>query len=247
MRSVSLRSLGSVGSVLVAVLLAPLGCTTDTGGTPQPDLTGSVGGDLATADLRGSTEDLGGPPPSAVTFFISSRTGSAKLGGLIGADRICQQLATDAGFGDQRWAAYLSATAEGGQPAVNARDRIGSGPWYNYQKVKIADNVAALHSLTQMGLNKTTGLTERGAAIGGFGDTPNQHDILTGSNPDGTPATTCANWTSELDNDSAAVGHHDEMGGGMNLWNFAHASRGCSAAALLLSGGAGRIYCFATN
>jgi hypothetical protein len=183
-----------------------------------------------------------------MSFFITSRTGSANLGGLDGADAICQRLATAVGMGGKKWVAYLSTTAVDGKPAVNARDRIGKGPWYNFKGEKIADNVQGLHNVNQMGVNKMTALTEDGKGVNGRGDTPNQHDILTGSKPDGTPDTTCDNWTSEAaTGPTASVGHHDLIGGGMNLWNFAHASRGCAAAALVASGGAGRFYCFSPN
>lgn len=186
-----------------------------------------------------------------ISFFVSSETGSANLGGLSGADQKCQRLAAAAGLGARTWAAYLSAEAEGSNPAVNARDRIGQGPWFNFAGARIADNVDGLHQTT-VNINKTTALDERGQAILGRGDTPNEHDILTGSTADGrvSAGATCANWTSEAETGvSATVGHHDRLGLDTSepamSWNSSHASRGCSLAALRMSGGAGRIYCFA--
>lgn len=193
---------------------------------------------------------------SPMTFFVTS-TGTGKgadLGGLAGADRYCQSLASLAGAGGRTWRAYLSATAAGGQPAVNARDRIGKGPWENAKGVVIANNVAELHG--QNNLNKQTALNEKGLVVNGRGDKPNEHDILTGSQPDGTaiagdPAkTTCGNWT--LSGAGAAmVGHHDRLGlkddAPSVSWNSSHYSRGCSLDNLRASGGAGLLYCFATN
>lgn len=192
---------------------------------------------------------------SNMSFFITS-SGPGKgadLGGLAGADRHCQNLAAAAGAGNKTWRAYLSTTASAGQPAVNARDRIGKGPWYNAKGVKIADSVADLHS-DRNNLNKQTALTEKGELVNGRGDKPNKHDILTGSQADGTamsgdPATTtCNNWTSSGEG-SAQVGHHDRQGGGANgsSWNSAHPSRGCSQANLQGTGGDGLFYCFAIN
>lgn len=187
------------------------------------------------------------------SFFITSEgPGSgAALGGLAGADAHCQLLAQRAGIGGA-WRAYLSAQASGGQPAVHARDRIGSGPWYNANGVLIARTVAELHSETA-NLTKQTSIDERGQMVNGRGDTPNRHDILTGSQQDGTAFpgtddTTCANWTSSGEG-SAQVGHHDRQGGGQNptSWNSAHASRGCSQQNLQATGGNGLFYCFAIN
>lgn len=193
---------------------------------------------------------------SPMTFFVTS-TGTGKgadLGGLAGADRYCQSLASMAGAGGRTWRAYLSTTAAAGQPAVNARDRIGKGPWENAKGVVIANNVAELHG--QNNLNKQTALNEKGLVVNGRGDKPNEHDILTGSQPDGTaiagdPAkTTCGNWT--LSGAGAAmVGHHDRLGlkddAPSVSWNSSHYSRGCSLDNLRASGGAGLLYCFATN
>jgi hypothetical protein len=185
-----------------------------------------------------------------LSFFITSAgsgTG-ANLGGLAGADGICQRLATSVGAGSKTWRAYLSASASGNQPAVNARDRIGRGPWQNAKGVVVAQNVDDLHSDSNK-LGKENSLTEKGAMVNGRGDTPNTHDILTGSGLDGRALpgdTTCGNWTSAAAG-SARVGHHDKQGGGENpnSWNSAHGSRGCGQADLVGTGGAGLFYCFA--
>jgi len=194
-----------------------------------------------------------------MTFFVSS-VGSgngANLGGLAGADKQCQTLAAAAGAGNRTWHAYLSAAAANGQPAVNARDRIGRGPWTNAKGVVIAKSVDDLHSDAN-NLKKDTALTEKGTVVNGVGDTPNQHDILTGSQPDGTlqpgaqpgADTTCSNWTASTDGSGAGqLGHVDRMGRGAtgSSWNSAHPSRGCSQANLVATGGNGYLYCFATN
>jgi len=185
-----------------------------------------------------------------MSFFITS-VGSgngANLGGLAGADKQCQTLAAAAGAGNRTWRAYLSAAAAAGQPAVNARDRIGKGPWMNVKGVVVAKSVADLHSDAN-NLGGETSLTEKGAQVPG-----NQHDILTGSQPDGTlqPGmdTTCGNWTSATDGSgSAQLGHVDRMGRGATgaSWNSAHPSRGCGQQNLVATGGAGLFYCFAAN
>jgi hypothetical protein len=189
------------------------------------------------------------------SFFItSSNRDGGDLGGLNGADRHCQTLAYAQGFGDAEWYAYLSAMARDGQPAVNARDRVGTGPWYNFRGDLIAQDVTDLHS-ENANLTKQSVLTERGGTVNGMGDTPNQHDILTGSNLDGTVytgegATACDNWTSNADGmGSARVGHFDRQGGGQNpnSWNSAHDSRGCSSENLVGTGGNGYFYCFAAG
>jgi len=165
-----------------------------------------------------------------------------------GADAHCQMLAAAVGAGGKTWRAYLSTTASGGQAAVNARDRIGTGPWYNFNGVMVAESVADLHSDNNK-LSKENSLNEKGEMVNGRGDTPNRHDILTGTNLDGTAAdATCDNWTSSGEG-SANVGHHDRQGGGANptSWVFSHASRGCSQEALRGSGGDGLFYCFATS
>ena len=193
-----------------------------------------------------------------MSFFITSvGTGNgANLGGLAGADKHCQTLAAAAGAGNRQWRAYLSAAAAAGQPAVNARDRIGAGPWMNAKGVVVAKSVADLHS-DMNNLTKDTSLTEKGATVNGVGDKPNQHDMLTGSQADGTlqpaaaPATdaTCRNWTSSAEG-TAQLGHSDRMGGrgatGMS-WNSAHGSKGCSQDNLVATGGAGLFYCFAAK
>jgi hypothetical protein len=186
---------------------------------------------------------------SGLSFFITS-AGSGKgadLGGLEGADRHCQQLAAAVGAGGRTWRAYLSA---GGAKPVNAKDRIGAGPWQNAKGVVVATSVADLHSDANK-LSKENSLTEKGAVVNGRGDKPNTHDILTGSNLDGTLAgdnLTCNNWTSSAEG-SAQVGHHDRDGGGQNpkSWNSAHASKGCSQENLVATGGAGLFYCFAAK
>jgi hypothetical protein len=203
---------------------------------------------LTTAFLSGAQQ------PAPLGFFITS-VGSgdgANLGGLAGADKHCQTLAEAAGARGRTWRAYLSAAAAGTQAAVNAKDRIGSGPWANAKGVVVAQNVADLHSDANK-LSKENSLTEKGAVVNGRGDNPNTHDILTGSQMDGTLTpgtndTTCKNWTSNSDG-SALVGHHDRQGGGTNptSWNSAHASKGCSQANLVGTGGAGLFYCFAAK
>ncbi len=184
-------------------------------------------------------------------FFITSAPlDGGNLGGLAGADRHCQALAAAAGAGNRTWRAYLSTQGAG---AVNARDRIGSGPWANARSVVIAASVAELHGTNN--LTKQTALTETGAVVNGRGDTPNQHDILTGSQADGTAFAgdadrTCGNWTKNGEG-SAMVGHHDRMG--LNTeppalsWNTSHPSRGCDMPSLRATGGDGRFYCFAAN
>jgi hypothetical protein len=181
-----------------------------------------------------------------MSFFITS-TGSgdgANLGGLDGADALCQRLAEAAGSADKTWRAYLSTST------VNARDRIGAGPWYNAEGTLIANNVDELHGDANA-ISKETGLTETGAAVNGRGDQPNQHDILTGSNADGTAnENTCGDWTLNGEG-SAMVGHHDRMGlddsAAAKSWNSSHPSRGCGQEALVGTGGAGLLYCFAAN
>ena len=191
---------------------------------------------------------------NAMSFFITS-SGSgdgANLGGLAGADAHCAALAQAAGSSGKTWRAYLSAHADGNQPAVNARDRIGFGPWYNAKGVMVAENLNRLHS-EFMQLGKENSLTESGAVVNGRGDTPNEHDILTGSTIDGRTIDdgsnhTCNNWTSNSEG-TARVGHFDRTGGGANpnSWNSAHGSRSCSQEDLVATGGAGFFYCFAID
>jgi hypothetical protein len=196
------------------------------------------------------------PPPQPMSFFVTSvgKGSGANLGGLAGADAYCQSLATAAGRGAATWHAYLSTQGAG---AVNARDRIGTGPWSNQRGQRIAQNVGELHGDTieqaRLGnaLGKQLSLTEKGAVVNGVGDMPNQHDILTGSQPDGRAYTdaadhTCGNWTSGAMG-IAQLGHSDKQGGGNGSWNSAHPSRGCSQENLVSTGGAGLLYCFAVN
>ena len=190
-----------------------------------------------------------------MTFFVSS-TGEGKgadLGGLAGADRLCTSLASAAGSSGHTWRAYLSTIAAGGRPGSNARDRIGPGPWRNAKGAVIAQTVTELHGANN--LNKQTALTEKGEVVNGRGDTPNMHDVLTGSQPDGTAIsgqvdTTCGNWTKSGEG-AAMVGHSDRTGLDesvpMKSWNSSHQSRGCSIEALKATGGDARIYCFASN
>jgi hypothetical protein len=194
---------------------------------------------------------------SGMSFFITSVGAGqgADLGGLEGADRHCQQLAQSAGAGDRTWRAYLSTQAAGGQPAINARDRIGRGPWQNAKATIIARDVNELHNANN--LTKETALTEKGDVVSGRGDTPNRHDILTGSQPDGTAFTvaedrTCGNWTRSGADGAAMVGHHDRRGLSEDppakSWNSSHLTRGgCSQEALRGTGGAGLLYCFAAD
>ncbi len=191
---------------------------------------------------------------SQMTFFVTS-VGPGKgadLGGLAGADKHCQSLANAVGAGKRTWHAYLSTSAAGKSKAVNARDRIGKGPWRNAKGVLIARNVEELHS-DKNNLNKQTALNEKGEVVNGRGDKPNMHDILTGSEPDGrafnwSGDTTCGNWTKSGEG-SAQVGHHDRQGlrddAPSKSWNSSHPSRGCSQDNLRSSGGAGLLYCFA--
>ena len=180
----------------------------------------------------------------AMSFFLTSAGpgNGADLGGLEGADAHCQSLAESVGAGGRTWAAYLSTT-----DGTDARDRIGDGPWSNAEGVEIASSVANLHGDNNM--TKETQLDENGGQVNGRGDSPNRHDILTGSNADGTAAdATCANWVSSGDG-SARVGHHDRNGGGDDptSWNSAHGSRGCSQSDLQGTGGDGLFYCFAID
>ena len=208
-----------------------------------------------------------GAAPQPMSFFVTSvsKGDGANYGGLAGADAYCQTLAAAAGRGDARWVAYLSTQ---GPNAVNARDRIGPGPWFNAKGQQIAASVAELHGDTieqaRMGnrIQKTTALSEKGELVNGVGDTPNQHDMLTGSTSDGRAFTdagdhTCNNYTSNASvtpppagqqappGPSVQLGHHDRLGGANASWNSVHASRGCSQPNLVSTGGAGLLYCFA--
>jgi len=196
---------------------------------------------------------------SGMSFFVTSAAigKGADLGGLEGADRYCQQLAQSAGAGSRTWHAYLSTQAADGKPAVNARDRIGKGPWQNAKGVVVAKDVDELHG--QNNLTKQTSLTEKGDIVNGRGDTPNKHDALTGTMPDGRAFPpgedkTCHNWTSSTQG-TAIVGHIDRQGTGddeaAHSWNSSHPSRGpeggCSQTDLRSTGGDGLFYCFAAN
>jgi hypothetical protein len=218
----------------------------------------SLYGTELTAQATGAPAQPQQAPRQPMSFFVTSvgKGAGANLGGLAGADAHCQTLAQAAGGGTKTWRAYLSAFSAGPtQPPVNARDRIGAGPWYNAAGAVIAWNVADLHGDIQRdrnSINKEFALNEKGQPVKGRGDTPNEHDILTGTDsfgrlPVGSAATTtCSNWTSDSTG-AAIVGHHDRAGGGNSSWNSAHASRGCSQENLRGSGGAGLFYCFATN
>jgi len=191
-----------------------------------------------------------------MTFFITSKSGpdGANFGGIEGADKYCKALATKAGAGNKTWRAYLSTQAVSGKPAINARDRIGKGPWVNTEGVLVAANVNELHS-DKSKINVEIGRSENGRRIPGRHFVVNQHDILTGSTADGRAYPpgedmTCGNWTKNGEG-HARVGHHDRMGlrddAPSKSWNSSHRSRGCSAAALKRSGGAGLLYCFVAN
>ncbi len=198
------------------------------------------------------------PSSGPMGFFVTS-TGpgnGADLGGLAGADAHCQKLATSVGAGERTWRAYLSTGWTSTTPVVNARDRIGKGPWYNAKGVLIASDVDNLH--TANNVTKSTSLDEKGTVVNGRGDTPNTHDILTGSRSDGTafssapgmPEMTCGEWTKSGDG-SAMTGHHDRTGLATDAWsaswNSSHNTVGCSQQALVRTGGAGLLYCFAAD
>jgi len=201
------------------------------------------------------------PGSGSMSFFITSTGGGkgADLGGLAGADALCQKLATAAGAGAKTWRAYLSVPGafpsgnNPGTPSVNARDRIGAGPWFNAKGELIARDVAHLHNGNN--ISQATALDEKGNKVNGRADKPNEHDILTGSRADGTAFapqtdTTCGAWTKSGEG-SAIVGHHDRTGplpeNWAKSWNFSHQSAGCSQEALVRTGGSGRLYCFAAN
>jgi hypothetical protein len=204
------------------------------------------------------------PPPNQprppLGFFVTSEEHSGNLGGLAGADAICQRLATAAGAGNRTWRAYLSTHGTPTTPAVNARDRIGNGPWYNANGIKIADNVADLHGDIERDtnlINIETAVTEKGGHINGRSDMPNTHDMLTGSTSHGMafpPGMSsagddrdCHNWTSDAADAHAMIGHHDRMSAWNTSWNSSHTTAGCSLAAFNQTGGAGHFYCFAAQ
>lgn len=196
---------------------------------------------LSAATLAARAQD------ADMTFFVTSAGSGdgANLGGLAGADALCQRLAEAAGATGKTWRAYLSTASE------NARDRIGSGPWHNAEGMLIAETLDDLHDPAKNMISKETALTESGKTVNGRGDDPNQHDMLTGSNPDGTSnENTCGDWTLNGEG-SAMVGHSDRRGlddsDAARSWNSSHPSRGCSQEALVGTGGAGLFYCFAAN
>ncbi|ODT45432.1 MAG: hypothetical protein ABS59_17195 [Methylobacterium sp. SCN 67-24] len=211
----------------------------------------------AAAGLLVLTASAGQAQTAEMSFFVTS-AGSGKgadLGGLAGADAICQRLAQAVGAGGKTWRAYLSTQAADGAAAVNARDRIGAGPWRNAKGAVIASSLAELHGAAA-NLTKQTALTEKGEIVNGRGDTPNQHDILTGSQADGTAFgpgedRTCGNYSRSGTEGVVMLGHHDRSGlddsAAAKSWNMSHLSRGCSQDALRSTGGAGLLYCFAAN
>jgi len=213
---------------------------------------------LTAATMFGQAPAQQKQPPAPMTFFVTSvgAGNGGNLGGLAGADAHCQKLAAAAGAGNQTWRAYLSTSAADGKPAVNARDRIGRGPWHNAKGAMVARDLGNLHGDTldeaRTGnlITKNNALTEKGDRVNGVGDTPNTHDILTGTQPDGRAYTdaadhTCKNWTSNGEG-TAQLGHSDRNGGGIS-WNSTHPSRGCSQENLVATGGAGLFFCFAGN
>jgi hypothetical protein len=247
-RRISMRGFGSTRAALIMATLGT--CVVMAQGQPP------AGQPPAAPQGRGNQA-----PPPPMTFFVTSTPigKGGNLGGLAGADAHCQTLATAAGAGGRTWRAYLSTQ---GANAVNARDRIGKGPWHNVKGTSVARDVEHLHGdtleLARLGntLTRVTALTEKGEEVPGpvfpgGAKVANEHDILTGSQPDGRAYTdsadhTCNNWTSE-DAGQAQVGHHDRTGGPGISWNSVHASKGCSQQALVGTGGAGRLYCFASG
>jgi hypothetical protein len=218
--------------------------------------TGLIAALAAFAMVGGSQAQQLPPQFPDMTFFITSKSGpdGANFAGLEGADRHCQTLATNAGAGNKTWRAYLSQQAIDGKPAINARDRIGKGPWVNARGVQIAANVEDLHSPNNR-IGPDTGVAETGRLIPSRLYTVNQHDVLTGSQADGTAFPpdkdmTCGNWTKNGEG-TAMVGHFDRMGlrddDASKSWNTSHPSRGCSPPSLVATGGAGLLYCFAAN
>lgn len=227
-------------TIAITFALACLGCAGDSPTT-------NPGVDAAAVDAPPGSVDA--PPTTTFSFFISSTGGpdGGNFGGITGADEFCRTKAAAAvpAAATKMWRAYLSTATE------DARDRIGTGPWFNQKGVMVATTVANLHDAAANNLNKTTSIDENGATVNGAGDSPNQHDIVTGSTAMGVKtANTCNNWTSNAATGVLAqVGHHDRMGGGADptSWNAAHASQGCSGQAFINTGGRGSIYCFAAN
>ena len=237
-----------LGGILGLALLASTACGRD--GARD---TGAVDTPPAERPSAPPSLEMGGAK-SVTRFFVTSKGvgRGGDLGGLAGADAHCQALAKAEGAGDHTWRAYLSVSARDGQPSVNARDRIGPGPWYNAEGLLIAADVGDLH-LGKADISKQTAVTERLDQVNGVNDSPNQHDILTGSRPDGTAFSgtedlTCGNWTSS-GSGRAQLGHHDRQGAGAGVdsWNSVHPSRGCSQDDLRVTGGAGLFYCFAID
>ena len=202
-------------------------------------------------------------PQPPMGFFVTSTMHSGNLGGLAGADAECQRLGAAAGAANRTWRAYISTQGTQAVPAVNARDRIGNGPWYNAAGVMVAGSLADLHGDLQRGsnlINVNTSLTETGGRVNGFGrpeGAPQEHDMLTGSDSHGrafppgmsnaADDRTCNNWTSDSADAHAMIGHHDRMSGWNTSWNSSHSTAGCSPEALNSTGGAGRFYCFAAD
>ena len=214
---------------------------------------------LSSAAVPAQTQE----PQAPLGFFVTSTAHSGNLGGLAGADAECQRLGAAAGAGARTWRAYLSTQGSQAEPAVNARDRIGSGPWYNAGGTMVAGSLADLHGDVQRGtnlINVRTALTEAGEPVNGFGraeGTPQEHDMLTGSDSHGrafppgmsnqADDRTCNNWTSDSPDAHAMIGHHDIMSGWNTSWNSSHSTAGCSLEAFNSTGGAGRFYCFAAD
>jgi hypothetical protein len=243
-----IRSMKKVAVIVLATMALTLGALVL---IAQQNPQGRGGGAGGGGGQRG-----GAPQP--MSFFITSvgKGDGANYGGIAGADAYCQSLAAAAGRGMATWRAYLSTQGAG---AVNARDRIGAGPWFNARGQQIAANVGELHGDTleqaRLGnrINKTAALNEKGQPVNGVGDMPNQHDILTGSTVEGRAYTdgmdhTCNNYSANTDGSgSVQLGHHDRLGGGNASWNSVHGSRGCSQPNLVATGGAGLLYCFAAQ
>lgn len=235
--------------VVAAFAFAVLGSLVALAQAPQQPPAGGQG--------RGAQGGRGGGAKGPASFFITSvgKGDGANYGGLAGADAYCAERAKAGNIPTpegRTWRAYLSAPAQGGQPAVNARDRIGAGPWYSATGALIANNVADLHGDVERDrnqINKQNALNEMGMPVNGVGDKPNQHDILTGSDSHGrsllggAATTTCNNWTSNAAG-NAMLGHHDRLGGPNASWNAVHSSRSCSQEDLVATGGAGLFYCF---
>lgn len=223
-------------TIAIAFAVAGLGCAGDAP-TSNPSVDAAPTADAA--------PEIDAAPKTQFSFFVTSTSGpdGGNFGGLAGADEFCRTKAVAAlpAASTRTWKAYLSATG------INARDRIGTGPWFNKNGVMVATDLTNLHDPAANVFNKTNSVDETGATVNGTGDTPNQHDIITGSDANGmATANTCADWTSAAATGvTASVGHHDRNGG--SSWNAAHNSNGCSAAAFVATGGRGSIYCFAAD